>query len=143
MLLGMCIVGCALLLWRKAQTYAKPSSAGTFAAVGAASGLLGGLFSAAGPPLVYVMYRQPWPIERIRESLIFCFGVGAVLRLVVLGLLHQINADAFLLACEAIPVVVLVTLLTDNRPPPLSERTLKNTVCVLLLAAGTGMLLSS
>lgn len=143
MLLGLCIVSCALLLWRRSQTYAEPSSAGTFAAVGIASGLLGGLFSAAGPPLVYLMYRQPWPIERIRESLIFCFGVGAAVRLTVLGLLHQINTDAFLLACEAIPVVILVTLLTANRPPPISQRVLKSTVCILLLIAGAGMLVAA
>lgn len=139
-LLGLIIIGCALLLWRMGQPRATPSPPRVFAAVGALSGVLGGLFSAAGPPLVYVVYRQPWPLARIQESLIFAFGVGALLRLVVLGLAGQIGAQSLLLAAEAIPVVLLVTLLSANRKPPVSRETLKHMVCLLLIAAGVGML---
>jgi hypothetical protein len=89
---------------------------------------------------VYVVYRQPWPLARIQESLIFAFGVGALLRLVVLGLAGQIGAQSLLLAAEAIPVVLLVTLLSANRKPPVSRETLKHLVCLLLIAAGVGML---
>ena len=33
-------------------------------------GLLGGLFSAGGPPLVYHFYRQPMAMEALRATLV-------------------------------------------------------------------------
>ena len=140
-LLGLIVIGCALLLWRMGQPRETTSPPRVFAAVGALSGVLGGMFSAAGPPLVYVVYRQPWPLERIQESLIFAFGVGALLRIVVLGLAGQISVQSLLLAAEAIPVVLLVTLFSANRKLPVSRATLKHIVCALLIAAGAGILL--
>lgn len=140
-LLGLIVIGCALLLWRMARPHEHTSTPKVFAFVGVLSGVLGGMFSAAGPPLVYVVYRQPWPLERIQESLIFSFGVGALLRLVVLGLAGQVSTQSLLLAAEAIPVVLLVTVFTANRKLPVSRETLKHIVCVLLICAGVGMLI--
>ncbi|WP_233154779.1 sulfite exporter TauE/SafE family protein [Candidimonas nitroreducens] len=140
-LLGLCIVGCAILLWRSAKPLALASGCVYFTIVGALSGVLGGIFSAAGPPLVYAVYRQPWPVDVIRESLIFCFGVGAAFRLLVMILSGLVSAQAMWLALEAIPVVFLVTFLTANLSVPISKNTLKHIVCVLLICAGVGMLL--
>jgi len=140
-LLGLCIIACALLLWRSVTPYPVASGPRYFTLVGSFSGVLGGIFSAAGPPLVYAVYRQPWPIGIIQESLIFCFGVGAVFRLAVMGLSGLVSAQAVLLALEAIPVVFLITFLTANMTPPLSKKTLQNVVCMLLVCAGAGMLI--
>ncbi|MFC7208612.1 TSUP family transporter [Comamonas endophytica] len=139
-LLGLIIIGCALLLWRMAEPRQDTSPPRVFAGVGLLSGVLGGLFSAAGPPLVYVVYRQPWPLARIQEALIFSFGVGALLRLAVLGLGGQISVQSLLLAAQAIPVVLLVTALSANRKLPVSRAILQRIVCGLLLCAGFGML---
>ncbi|RCW68678.1 sulfite exporter TauE/SafE family protein [Pseudorhodoferax soli] len=139
-LLGVIVIGCALLLWRMAKPHETTSPPRVFAFVGLLSGVLGGMFSAAGPPLVYVVYRQPWPLERIQESLIFSFGIGALLRLVVLGLSGRVGAQSLLLAAEAIPVVLLVTTVTANRKLPVSRETLRHIVCALLICTGVGML---
>jgi uncharacterized protein len=139
-LLGASIIGCALLLWRAAQPYAAVSGRPAFVGTGLLSGILGGLFAAAGPPLVYLMYRQPWPLRRIQEALIFSFGVTALFRLVVLGSTGHIGLRSVLLAAEAVPVVLLVTSLAANRKPPVSREVLKHVVCVLLVVAGVGML---
>lgn len=143
MILGFSIVICALLLWRATTPLTKPSSAGYFAAVGSLSVVLGGMLSAAGPPLVYAVYRQPWPMDRIQESLIFSFAAGAVLRLIVMSVSGQFSQLAVMLTLEAIPVVLIVTALTAARPPPISKKALKNIVCVLLICSGIGMLISS
>lgn len=139
-LFGLIIIACALLLWRIAKPHETTSSPRVFAGVGLLSGVLGGLFSASGPPLVYLAYRQPWTLPRIQESLIFCFGVGALLRIAVLGMSGQIGQLTMVLAAEAIPVVWLVTLLTANRKLPFSRETLKHLVCLLLMGAGCAML---
>lgn len=143
MILGFSIVICALLLWRATAPLNEPSSAGYFTVIGSLSGVLGGMFSAAGPPLVYAVYRQPWPIERIQESLIFSFAAGAVLRLIVMGASGQFSDLAMTLTLEAIPVVLVVTAITATHSPPISKAALKNIVCALLICSGAGMLLSS
>jgi hypothetical protein len=138
-LLGVCIVGCALLLWGTPDPLPKVSPPRAFLTAGGLAGVLGGLFSAPGPPLVYLMYRQPWPLARIQESLIFFFGIGALLRLAVFAPTGLFSANAALLAAEAVPVVALVTPLTARYPAPFSPPTVKKLVCLLLVVAGAGM----
>ena len=143
MILGLSVLFCAILLWRTAKPFDATSGAGYFTFVGSLSGILGGLFSAAGPPLVYAVYRQPWPPERIQESLIFSFGVGAVLRLVIIVGSGHFSHLAVILAAEAVPVTLLVTPISATRAPPLSRVAVKNVVCILLVISGLGMLISS
>lgn len=143
LLLGFSVVACAILLWRASSPFKSTSSSSYFAAIGLVSGLLGGLFAAAGPPLVYAVYRQPWPIERIQESLIFCFAVGAILRLLVMIVYGDFSRLAAILTIEAIPVTLVVTALSASRPPPMPGAAVKNIVSLLLVTSGLGTLFSS
>jgi len=140
MLLGVSIIACAVLLWRAVRPLPQPSGAGYFTVIGALSGILGGLFSAPGPPLAYAVYRQPWPLARMQESLIFCFAVAAVLRLIIIVASGQLSRLALLLTIEAIPVTLLVTAICATRAPPISPATVKKLVCILLVVAGAVML---
>lgn len=142
-ILGLSIVACAFLLWRASNPYRTTSSAGYFSVIGLISGVLGGMFAAPGPPLVYAVYRQPWPIERIQESLIFCFAVGAVLRLVIVILNGDFSRLAVMLTLEAVPITLIVTAFSASRPLPVSGAIVKNLVSILLVGSGLGMLFSS
>jgi uncharacterized protein len=139
LLLGLTIVACAALLWRAGTPLKTVSSRHAFVLAGGVSGLLGGMFAAAGPPLVYLMYRQPWAHARIQESLIFFFGMMSLLRLAVTVPAGTFSMHAVALTVEAVPVVVFVTVIAAARPPPLSERPLKAVVCLLLVLAGTAL----
>jgi uncharacterized membrane protein YfcA len=143
LLLGITIMLCALLLWRMGEPLKSMSSPRAFLLAGGISGLLGGLFSAAGPPLVYLMYRQPLPHVRVQESLILFFGMGALMRLLIVVPTGLFTVHAILLAAEAIPVVFLVTSLAAVRPPPLRPKTLRGIVCLLLIAMGAGMMVAA
>lgn len=140
LLLGLSIVFCALLLWRAAEPRKTVSSRGAFVLAGGISGLLGGMFSAPGPPLVYLMYRQPLAHARIQECLILFFGMGALLRLAIVLPAGHFSMQAVQLAAEAIPVVFLVTSAAARRPSPLPPKLLKAIVCLLLVATGAGMI---
>jgi uncharacterized protein len=98
------------------------------------------MFSAPGPPLVYLMYRQPLPHARVQESLILFFGMGALLRLALVVPAGQFSLDAVQLAAEAIPVVFVVTSFAAIRPPPLRLDLLRAVACLLLVATGAGMI---
>jgi uncharacterized membrane protein YfcA len=139
LLLGLSIVFCALLLWRAAEPWKTASSRGAFVLAGGISGLLGGMFSASGPPLVYLMYRQPLAHARIQESLFLFFGMGALLRLAIVVPAGQFSMHAVRMAGEAIPVVFLITSVAAGRPSPLPPKRLKTIVCVLLVATGAAM----
>jgi uncharacterized protein len=138
LLLGLTIVLCALLLWRVAKPLETISSRGAFVLAGGVSGVLGGMFSASGPPLVYLMYRQPLAHARIQESLILFFGVGSLLRLTIIIFAGRFSIHAITLTAEAIPVVFAVTAFAAGRPPPLSPKLLKAIVCLLLVVTGAG-----
>jgi uncharacterized protein len=139
LLLGLSIVSCALLLWRAAEPRKTVSSGWAFALAGGISGLLGGMFSAPGPPLVYLMYRQPLAHARVQESLILFFGMGALLRLAIVVPAGHFSMQAVQLAAEAVPVVFFVTSAAASRPPPLPPKILKAVVCLLLVATGAGL----
>lgn len=142
LLLGLSIIVCAVLLWRSAKPLKAVSSRRSFVLAGAISGLLGGLFSASGPPMVYLMYRQPLAIERIQESLILFFGLGAALRLAVILPTGHFSAHATVLAAEAVPVVFLVASFAARRALPVPLAVLKGIVCLMLIAAGLSMVLA-
>lgn len=143
MILGISIVAGAYLLWRASSPLAIASSASYFAITGLVSGVLGGMFSAPGPPIVYAVYRQPWSMERMQESLIFIFGVGSALRLVVMLAVDQFSIQAAIFAMEAVPVALIVTAYCAKRPPPVSQATLKSVVCMFLVLSGVAMVISS
>lgn len=142
-ILGLSIVACALSLWHAAKPLPTLSSPAVFALTGAISGLLAGMFSASGPPLVYLLYRQPKPAAWVRQSLMVIFGLGTALRLFIVVPAGKFSLTALQLALEALPVVFLVTFYAARRPPPLSPRFLKALICVLLIATGLGMGISA
>jgi hypothetical protein len=139
LVLGASIVGCALSLWRAAQPLPAMSSPRAFALTGGIAGILGGMFSAGGPPLVYLLYRQPKPLAWIRQSLMVFFGFSTSLRLLIVAPSGQFSLLALQLAAEALPVVFLMTYFAVRHPPPLSAKLFRGIICVLLITTGLSM----
>jgi hypothetical protein len=139
LVLGASIVACALSLWRAAQPLPAMSSARTFAVTGGIAGIMGGMFSAGGPPLVYLLYRQPKPLVWIRQSLMVFFGFSTSLRLFIVVPSGQFSLFALQLAAEALPVVFLMTYFAVRHPLPLSPKLFRGLICVLLITTGLSM----
>ena len=85
LVLGLVIIGASIQLSLRPHPLPQKSSPASFITAGAFGGFLGGMFSTAGPPLIYHLYRQPLPAASIRETLVLVFGVNAILRLAVVG----------------------------------------------------------
>lgn len=139
-LLGVCVAGCALLLLAQGTQGARALQPLRFGGIGALSGLLGGLFSCAGPPLVYYLYRQPLDRELVRRALLALFGFGALVRMVLVLPAGQFSGHAALLAACAVPVVYAVTRWHHRMRPKLSQAVLQRLVAGLLGVAGLTLL---
>jgi len=140
-LLGLTILACAVLLIARTKPLAQVSSRGSFISFGLVSGVLGGLFSSAGPPMVYHLYRQPYPLAVIRNSLLVLFAANSAVRLVLVAGSGSFSLSAFWLGLEALPVVVLLTWAVRRYASAGSMKMVKRMVFVLLLIAGFGLLI--
>jgi uncharacterized membrane protein YfcA len=142
-LLGLSIVACAVLLLVHTKPRAQLSGSGPFALVGALSGLMGGLFSSAGPPLVYHMYRQPLDRIVVQHCLVLMFAVNQVLRLVLVVASGKFSLKSVAFSACAVPAVYLVTRLHHRHPPTMSMDTVRRIVSGLLMVAGGSLIASA
>lgn len=141
--LGCAIIVCALLLVVRVRAKTVTSPMPSFLFFSGLSGVMGGLFASAGPPMVYHLYRQPWRPELIRHYLILLFAANAVLRLALVAGSGQFNFTSVLLSLEALPVVLALTWMARRYPSRWSVERVKRAVFVLLLLAGSSLVFPS
>ncbi len=137
--LGLCLVGSSLLMMYRVTPLEKPSSGSAFAACGVLAGLMGGLFAVFGPPVTFMMYRQPDRIAAIRATLITVFSVTAMLRLIAVLWTEPVGETFVGLAVLGAPVVLFAAIAARRFPPPLSNQALRRFAFSLLLLSGIGL----
>lgn len=139
--LGMVIMLSSLQLAMRPIGLEKRSSDASFVGFGLISGLMSGLFATGGPPLVYHLFRQPLPHERIRETLVTAFGAAQAVRLVVVVASGNLPSMSPVALALAIPAVMLMTYAARRWPPSLSQQTMRKIVFVLLFLSGLSLAL--
>jgi uncharacterized membrane protein YfcA len=139
--LGVVIMMSSLQLAIRPAGLAKRSSDASFVGFGVISGLMSGLFATGGPPLVYHLFRQPMPHERIRETLVTAFGAAQVVRLVLVAASGNLPAMSPVALVLAVPTVMLMTYAARRWPPSLSQRTMRKIVFALLFLSGLSLAL--
>ena len=139
-LLGLVVIACAVLVLRRAEPLPQRSSGLTFLTTGVVSGVLGGLFSASGPPLVYQFYRQPLTLDAVRDTLVALLAAGSILRLAMVIPGGQFSAVSVELSVLAVPVVAAVTWWMKRHPPSWERQTVLKLVCGLLVVTGVGLI---
>ena len=115
----------------------------SFAASGFFSGLSGGLFGVAGPPLIFQFYRQPMDPVAVRNILLLLFTITSAARSLYLGVQGRLDAQIWTLFAVAVPVVALATAIGRRYPPPLAARTMRRLVFMLLMAIGAYLVMSA
>lgn len=141
--LGVVVVGSAALLVMRFKPKTEMDPPGSFALTGVLSGLMGGLFSTSGPPLVYKLYRQPLDLLVIRQALLVMFGINQLARLTVVLLSGQFTMGSLGLAVLAIPLQFLVTKGNRRYPLKMSQVAVSRLSAGLLLMAGLGLIISA
>lgn len=136
LLLAVAILLSSLQLATQPHAAPRMPGAAAFLGVGVAAGMLGGLFSASGPPLAWRFWRTPLPVAAIRATLVAVFGLNALLRLGLVATTDFRPAPAVWLGLLAAPVVTAATAAARRWPPPLAPATLRRIVFTLLVGAG-------
>jgi len=143
LILGMAIMIGAAATLLKPEPIKKKSPPAVFFIAGSVGGLLAGLFSVAGPPIIYQFYRQPLALKTIRLSLLFIFIIGSFIRTAMVGAQGNLDIDMFLYALYCWPAAYLATWLGKHKPPPLSAKTMRFTAICLLIVIGISLVYKS
>lgn len=143
LLLGLVILyGGASLLFQPSRQQ-QLSSPRSFSLFGGLSGLLGGLFGIAGPPLIYHCYRQPIELVRIRNLLILLFAVTSGMRTLFVTSQGQMNAEILWLTAWSVPAIALATYAGRRFPLPFSPLTMRRIAFVVLVMIGVSLVVSA
>lgn len=96
---GLCLLGGALVLITPQSSLPRPALASHWALpAGLASGLATAMASAGGPPLVVYLLRSGLCARAVRGTAIGFFAVSSASTLLVLSLMHVLNAAHLQLA---------------------------------------------
>jgi hypothetical protein len=140
LLLGIVVIACAVIVLVRAEPLAQRSSRLSFRGFGVMSGVLGGLFSASGPPLVYQFYRQPMDIDAVRDTLVAALAAGSLIRLAMVVPAGQFSTRSLLLCVLSAPVAIVLTWWLRRHPPQWPRAVVLKIVCALLMVTGVGLI---
>lgn len=142
-MLGGVIVLTALTMLANPVTWPQVSPPRHFQVTGLLSGLMGGLFSTAGPPLVYLLYRQPMPQRLVHQCLFLMFAIGQLVRLAFIALAGSFTWRSLLYIVLSLPILLLVQHTHHRFPLQLSAQATTRLAAALLILAGAGLIYSS
>jgi uncharacterized membrane protein YfcA len=134
---GVLVLASGGILFMRPQPSARPAGTATQTIVGVAAGMLSGLFSTSGPPLVIHYYRQPIPVITIRATLICIFASVATARTVLIAAQGQLDAPSIQAALLAMPVVMLTSWLSLRYPLKWEDTAIRRFAFAVLSLIGT------
>jgi len=140
-LLGVFIAAGAVVLVLKPHPRSKPAGMLKAFSLGAIAGLFGGLFSTAGPPVVYHLYREPIAINTIRMSMLALFAIATLVRLMLIIPVGHVTQFVIWVCLTGAPVIVIATWAGQRFVPPLSDSGMRRLAFSMLFIIGVVLLL--
>lgn len=140
-LAGGVILLAGIIMMLRPHPHAHVSGRFSTLLAGAAGGVLGGLFSTAGPPVVFHLYRQPWTLGAIRSTLLTIFVISTVARI-----LWQIARGEFEWAMLEVALyctlpVILAAHWGARLAPRIPHAPMRRLAFALLALTGIGLLI--
>ena len=143
LILGVFIAAAALQLVHRPQPWAQRSATPAFAVAGASGGIMGGLFATSGPPLIWLLYRQPLTLDTIRVTLVSYFVITQAWRLVLTVADRSFDRLTAVALAGALLAVALGTWAARRFPLPVSPLTIRRAALVLLFLSGVGLIVTA
>ena len=141
-IIGAMVLVAGMTLMLRPSPYSSLSAKPSFFGSGLIGGLFGGLFSAAGAPIAYLMYRQPLAISVIRSSLLAVFFLSTFVRAVTGGFAGHYTPDVLIKTLVAAPVMLVTTMLIEPTLPAIPDQVVRRLVFLCLMALGLYLLLA-
>jgi uncharacterized membrane protein YfcA len=104
--IGWVIMGSVLLLWRGFRLPPDPSRALTFT-IGLSGGVMSGLASMGGPPIVVYLLAMSHEAAVVRATSIVYFMISAMISLLAMSLSGLIGHEILLWSVASVPVLVM------------------------------------
>ena len=141
--LGICIILCCLMMWFTKTQKTQASRPFSFLIAGGLGGLLGGLFSTFGPPVVFNCYRQPWSIQTIRSTLLAVFSVTALFRITLAFFGTWPAREFWIMILFSVPLVVMMTTVGQKIANWVNPAFIRPLAAGLLCLSGVSILLTN
>jgi uncharacterized protein len=142
--IGCVIMGSVVLIWRGFRLPPNPSRAITLS-IGLAAGVMSGLASMGGPPIVAYLLALSHEAAVVRASSIVYFMISATLSLVFMSFSGLIDREILYWAIASVPVLMAGTYVGNwgfRRSRPHHHRitalVILSVLAVLLIARGLG-----
>lgn len=139
LLLGLVIIASGILFALRPTPLLQRSSAGRFGMSGMVAGVCGGLFGMPGPPVIFLLYRQPLALSTVRNLLLVVFLFISLTRMVYLGLNEGFDRSSYLIAFLSLPLIAVMTWIGHRFPPPLSPATMRRFTFGVLVLIGVSL----
>lgn len=140
-LLGAVILVAGILLMLRPHPHVEPSGRLSTFLFGMAGGLLGGLFSTAGPPVVFHFYRQPWTLSAVRSTLLTVFVISTLVRITWQSLRGELHWPMIEMALYCTLPVLLAAHWGARLAPHIAPLHMRRLAFGLLALTGMGLLL--
>lgn len=140
LILGVFIASAALQLVRRPAPWPERSTPLAFVAAGASGGVMGGLFATSGPPLIWLLYRQPMALDTIRVTLVSYFTATQAWRLTLTAADRSIDRLTLAALAGALPAIALGTWVARRFPPPVAPMVVRRAALALLFLSGVALI---
>ena len=140
-LLGVVILAAGMLLMLRPHPRSRTSGRLSTLLFGTLGGVLGGLFSTAGPPVVFHFYRQPWTISAIRSTLLAVFVLSTVARIIWQSARGELHWPMVETALYCTVPVLLAAQWGARIAPRIAPLHMRRLAFALLAVTGAGLLL--
>jgi len=142
-LLGIAILTCCLLLLLQSRQKVASGKSWGFLVSGALGGLLGGMFSTFGPPVVFQCYRQTWSVHEIRYTLLAVFSVTALIRLAMVPFGTIPDKTTMLSTLIAIPLILVFTRLGRAVAARVKPQVVRFVAIIMLALSGFTLIIQN
>ncbi len=132
--ISLAILVCAAALWA-GWRYAGPRNAPVSFLVGGVAGILSGIASIPGPPVIIYWLASELPAAVMRANLLTLFLIGECLSVVNLWLAGLFEAEAVLLGVVAAPLYFIGLAIGARLYGLASEATYRRVTFLLIVAA--------
>lgn len=143
LVLGLVITVSGIQSALRPSTFTHPSSGFRLAFNGIVAGLSGGMFGMPGPPIVFLLYRQPLELHIVRQVLLIVFLFISLFRMIYLGFVEGVDSTSYVSALISLPLIAFMTRIGKRFPPPLSQESIRRGTFSVLVTIGIGLMMVS